>query len=118
MTDFRLRHVAAACSGAALLLSVSLPAAIAQEKPSGEGVACSKPDLPERQLQPVEFNGVIQRAQAYVECMKTAVDAQHVKAEGMIEAARVEADKSNKMAQDVNDFIKAVQRFQAEQKGN
>lgn len=79
--------------------------------------ACSKPDLPDRSLQAVEVKGILQRSQAYLECMQKVIETERSKASTMIEAAHAQAEKSNAMIVDVNEFVKKVKDFQAEHQG-
>jgi hypothetical protein len=85
---------------------------------SAEQSACSQPDLPDRPLQANELNGIMARAQSYLECMKKAIETEQGKASSMLEAARAQAAKSNKMVEDVNLFVRKARDYQAEHQGN
>lgn len=97
---------------------VAIPVTAAAAARDAGSIACNKPDLPDRRLQPVEVKNVLQLSQAYIDCIAKEIDVERSKASGMLEAAHLETEKSNKMVEDANTFIKNVKAFQSEHQGD
>ncbi len=84
-----------------------------------EKTPCAKPGLINRpNITALELNGIMERAQAYVTCMSSAIEAQRELANETLERAKAEAEKSNGMITEVNAFIAEIKAYQSEHTGN
>ena len=79
---------------------------------------CVKPTLVDREsVTPTEFNASMQRAQAYVTCMSSAIERQGKLANETLARAKAAAEKNNTMVSEVNAFVAEVKAYQDKHSG-
>lgn len=113
---------------AALLVAALSPAPLAraqsgsQQAPREEALRqgasqtpCSKPALVERMSVPKEdLAALFERGQSYSDCMSKAIEAKRANANRLMDEAKAEAEASNAMVKEVNDFVAALRAYEAE----